>query len=68
MLSAFVCVLQTNEQATEDGTWSWKQGLDGRLFALALSGDGGDGAAPKGVAGASAPSRAQPGPGQAARA
>ena len=40
MLMAFAGLLQTNEQAIEDGTWSWKQGLDGRRFALALSGDG----------------------------
>ena len=46
-------MLQANEQAIEDGTWSWKQGLAGRRFALALSGDGGDGAA-KGAVGAAA--------------
>ena len=39
-LTAFAGLLQANEQALEDGTWSWKQGLDGRRFALALSGDG----------------------------
>ena len=38
-------MLQANEQAIEDGTWSWKQGLVGRRFALALSGAGGGGAA-----------------------
>ena len=40
VLTGFAGLLQANEQALEDGTWSWKQGLDGRSFALALSGDG----------------------------
>ncbi len=40
VLTGFAGLLQANEQALEDGTWSWKQGLDGRRFALALSGDG----------------------------
>ena len=44
LLTAFAGLLQANEQAVEDGTWSWRQGLDGRRFALALSGAGGDGA------------------------
>ena len=46
MLTGFAGILQANEQAIEDGTWSWKQGLDGRRFALALSegGAGGEGA------------------------
>ena len=43
VLTAFAGLLQANEQAIEDGTWSWRQGLDGRRFALALSGAGGDG-------------------------
>ena len=38
MLAALAGLLQANEAAIEDGTWSWKQGLDGRTFALALSG------------------------------
>ena len=42
MLTAFAGLLQANEQAVEDGTWSWRQGLDGRRFALALSGAGGE--------------------------
>ena len=52
MLAAFAGVLRTNEQAIEDGTWSRKQGLDGRSFALALSGAGADGAGPATDAGA----------------
>ncbi len=40
VLTGFAGLLQANEQALEDGTWSWKQGLAGRRFALALSGDG----------------------------
>ena len=40
VLTGFAGLLQTSEQTLEDGTWSWKQGLDGRRFALALSGDG----------------------------
>ena len=44
-LAAFAGVVQVNEQAIEDGEWSWKQGLDGQSFAFALSGGGGDGAA-----------------------
>ena len=44
-LAAFTGVVQVNEQAIEDGEWSWKQGLDGQSFAFALSGGGGDGAA-----------------------
>ena len=51
VLTGFAGLLQANEQALDDGTWSWKQALDGRRFALALSGAGerdgaGDGAAP----------------------
>ena len=42
LLTAFAGLLQANEQAVEDGTWSWRQGLDGRRFALALSGAGGE--------------------------
>ena len=38
MLAELAGLLQANEAAIEDGTWSWKQGLDGRTFALALSG------------------------------
>ena len=41
VLTAFAGILQANEKAIEDGTWSWKQELDGRTFALALSGAGG---------------------------
>ena len=41
-LSAFAGMLQSSEGAIEDGTWSWKRGLDGRTFAIALSGAGGD--------------------------
>ena len=52
LLPAFSGFLQANEQALEDGTWSWRQGLDGRRFALALSGAGGDGAGPGPDAGA----------------
>ena len=45
VLTGLAGLLQANEQALEDGTWSWKQALDGRRFALALSGAGGrDGA------------------------
>ena len=40
VLTGLAGLLQANEQALEDGTWSWKQGLAGRRFALALSGDG----------------------------
>ena len=40
VLTGFAGLLQANEQVLEDGTWSWKQGLAGRRFALALSGDG----------------------------
>ena len=36
VLTGLAGLLQANEQALEDGTWSWKQGLDGRRFALAL--------------------------------
>ena len=55
MLAAFAGLLQANEAAIEDGTWSWKQGLDGRTFALALSGAAPDvGSAT--VAGIAAPS------------
>ena len=43
MLTAFAGILQANEQAIEHGTWSWKQGLDGQSFALALSGGGAGG-------------------------
>ena len=43
MLTGFAGVLKANEQAIEDGTWSWKQGLDGQRFALALSGGGAGG-------------------------
>ena len=32
MLDAFAGVLQANEQAIEDGTWSWRQGLAGRTL------------------------------------
>ena len=39
-LTAFAGLLRVDEQALEDGTWSWKQRLHGRRFALALSGDG----------------------------
>ena len=51
VLTGLTGLLQANEQALEDGTWSWKQGLAGRRFALALSGAGerdgaGGGAAP----------------------
>ena len=51
VLTGLTGLLQANEQALEDGTWSWKQGLAGRRFALALSGAGerdgaGAGAAP----------------------
>ena len=42
VLTAFAGILQANEKAIEDGTWSWKQELDGRTFALALSGAGGE--------------------------
>ena len=42
MLAALAGLLQANEAAIEDGTWSWKQGLDGRTFALALSGGASD--------------------------
>ena len=47
-------ILQASEQAIEDGTWSWKQWLDGRSFALVLSGSGAgeDGAGPATDAGA----------------
>ena len=40
VLTGLTGLLQANEQALEDGTWSWKQGLAGRRFALALSGAG----------------------------
>ena len=40
VLTGLAGLLQANEQALEDGTWSWKQGLAGRRFALALSEDG----------------------------
>ena len=44
LVSAFAGVLKANEEAIGEETWSWKRGLDGRRFALALSGAGGDGA------------------------
>ena len=50
VLTGFAGLLQANEQALEDGTWSWKQGLDGRRFALALSGAGGRDSAGGGTA------------------
>ena len=50
VLTGFAGLLQANEQALEDGTWSWKQGLDGRRFALALSGAGGRDSAGGGAA------------------
>ncbi len=53
VLTGLAGLLQANEQALEDGTWSWKQGLDGRRFALALSGDGAGGR--DGVGGGAAP-------------
>ena len=52
MLTGFAGLLQANEQAIEDGTWSWKQGLDGRRFDLALSGGGAGG---EGAGGGTAP-------------
>ena len=44
MAEAFAGVLAGNEAAIEEGSWSWKQGLDGRSFALPLSGAAEDGA------------------------
>ena len=50
VLTGLTGLLQANEQALEDGTWSWKQALDGRRFALALSGAGGRDSAGGGTA------------------
>ena len=44
LAEAFAGVLAGNEAAIEEGSWSWKQGLDGRSFALPLSGAAEDGA------------------------
>ena len=52
MASAFAGLLRSNEEALGEGAWSWRQGLDGRRFALALSGTGGEGAGAVSVWGA----------------
>ena len=52
MASAFAGLLRSNEEAIGEGTWSWRRGLDGRRFALALTGAGGGGAGSVGVWGA----------------
>ena len=52
MASAFAGMLRSNEEAIGEGTWSWRRGLDGRRFALALTGAGGGGAGSVGVWGA----------------
>ena len=49
MLAASAGLLQANEAAIEDGTWSWKQGLDGSTFALALSGGAPDASGAAGI-------------------
>ena len=41
MAEAFAGVLAGNETALEEGSWSWKEGLAGRRFALPLSGAAG---------------------------
>ena len=52
MASAFAGLLRSNEEALGEGAWSWRRGLDGRRFALALSGTGGEGAGAVSVWGA----------------
>ena len=52
MASAFAGLLRSNEEALGEGAWSWRRGLDGRRFALALSGAGGEGAGAVSVWGA----------------
>ena len=52
MVSAFAGLLRSNEEALGEGAWSWRRGLDGRRFALALSGAGGEGAGAVSVWGA----------------
>ena len=45
--ASFAGLLRANEQAVGEGAWSWKEGLDGRSFALPLSEAGGEGAGPR---------------------
>ena len=45
-LASLARLLEANERALSEGDFSWRRALAGKLFALGLSGDGGDGAGP----------------------
>ncbi len=45
-LASLAHLLEANEQALNEGDFSWRRALAGKSFALGISGDGGDGAGP----------------------
>ncbi len=45
-LASLAHLLEANDQALNEGDFSWRRALAGKSFSLGLSGDGGDGARP----------------------